>query len=157
MCLYPKLIDNPKYKANKKNGGIIPPVVDERVKLVPIKCGKCMECRKQIAREWQVRLLEEVKENKNGIFVTLTFSNESIVELIEKTKKVKDKTTGKYYELSINELEGYEKDNAICAKAVRLFLERWRKKYKKSIRHWLVSEIGHNGTENVHLHGIIWS
>ena len=34
MCLYPKLIKNPKYKANKKNGGNIPAVFDERVKLV---------------------------------------------------------------------------------------------------------------------------
>ena len=31
MCLYPKLIQNRKYKANKKNGGIIPPVPDNRV------------------------------------------------------------------------------------------------------------------------------
>ena len=25
------------------------------------------------------------------------------------------------------------------------------------IRHWLVTELGHNGTENIHLHGIIWT
>jgi hypothetical protein len=31
MCLYPRLIKNRKYIKNKKNGGNIPPVKDERV------------------------------------------------------------------------------------------------------------------------------
>jgi hypothetical protein len=140
MCLYPKLITNRKYIPNKKNGGIIPAVSDKRVLQVPIGCGKCMECKKQKSREWQVRLQEEIRENKNGKFVTLTFSDESIKEL---SKDIK--------------LEGYELDNEIATKAVRRFLERWRKKYKKSVRHWLVTELGSNGTENIHLHGIIFT
>ena len=41
--------------------------------------------------------------------------------------------------------------------AVRRFLERWRKKYKKSVKHWLVTELGHNGTERIHLHGILFT
>ena len=44
-------------------------------------------------------------------------------------------------------LQGYELDNAIAAYAIRKFLERWRKKFKKSLRHWLVTELGHNGIE----------
>ena len=76
MCLYPRLIKNPKYKKNKKNGGVIPAFLDERVLAVPIGCEECIECRKQKRRNWQVRLLEEVKERTDGIFVTLTFSNE---------------------------------------------------------------------------------
>ncbi len=48
-------------------------------------------------------------------------------------------------------------DNEIAKKAVRLFLERWRKDTKKSVKHWLVTELGHNGTENIHLHGILWT
>ena len=59
MCLYPRLIKNPKYKKNKKNGGVIPAFLDERVLAVPIGCGECIECRKQKRRNWQVRLLEE--------------------------------------------------------------------------------------------------
>lgn len=141
MCLYPKLITNKKYQANKKNGGIIPPVTDKRALIVPVGCGKCIECMKQKARNWQIRLLEDTRHNKNGIFVTLTISNESIIELSKE----------------IEGLEGYELDNEIAKKAVRRFLERWRKKYKKSVRHWLVTELGHNGTENIHMHGIIWT
>lgn len=133
--------------ANKKNGGIIPPLPlrdgkpDERVMYVPVGCGKCMECKKKKSREWQVRLLEEVKHDKKGVFVTLTFNTESLRKL----------STG------IHKLEGYERDNEIAKIAVRKFLERWRKKNKKSVKHWLVTELGHEGTEHMHMHGIIWT
>lgn len=40
---------------------------------------------------------------------------------------------------------------------MRRFLERWRKRYKKSVKHWLITELGHNGTERIHLHGIIFT
>lgn len=143
MCLYPKLIKNPKYKSNKKNGGVIPAVSDNRVLYVPIACGKCIECCKAKQRNWQVRLTEDIKDNTNGKFITLTFSNKSIKELCQ----IKE----------IKELTGYERDNKIATIAVRRFLERWRKEHGKSIRHWFVTELGHNGTENIHLHGIIWA
>ena len=64
MCLYPKLIKNKKYTITKKNGGQVPSVTDNRVLLVPVGCGKCIECRKQRSRNWQVRLKEEIKINK---------------------------------------------------------------------------------------------
>lgn len=141
MCLYPRIIKNRKYTANKKNGGVIPAVLDERTTLVPVGCGNCMECKKQKSREWSVRLQEEIRSNKNGKFVTMTFSEESIIEL------------GK----DIKGLGGYNYDNEIATKGVRRFLERWRKKYKKSVRHWLITELGQTKTERIHIHGIIWS
>lgn len=146
MCLYPRIIKNRKYTANKKNGGNVPAVNDERTKYVPIGCGNCIECRKQKARNWQVRLLEDLKEHKNGKFITLTFSNESI-RILDKEIDIAPYAA----------LEGYERDNEIATKAMRLFLERWRKEYGKSIRHWMVTELGHNGTENIHMHGIMWT
>ena len=89
MCYYPTLIRNPKYKQNKKNGGIIPPFTDNRILWIPIKCGNCRECRQQKAREWKVRLQEEIRINTNGKIVTLTLSNESYTnlkrEIINKT------------------------------------------------------------------------
>ena len=141
MCLYPKLVDNPKYKVNAKNGGHVPPLKDERVKKVPIGCGYCYECLRKKSNEWRVRLMEELKLRKNGKFVTLTFSDEAF----------------KYLSKKVEGREGYTLDNEIATYAVRRFLERWRKKYKKSVRHWLITELGHNGTENVHLHGIIFT
>lgn len=143
MCLYPRLINNKKYTMNKKNGGVIPAVSDKRVLLVAVGCGNCIECRKRKAREWNIRLQQEVKDNRNGKFVTFTFSDEEFYKLATE-KDTKD-------------LSGYTLDNAVATKAVRRFLERWRKKFKKSVRHWFVTELGHKGTENVHLHGIIWT
>lgn len=155
MCLYSNLVFNPKYKSNKKNGGIIPPVNDIRTLYVPVGCGNCIECRKARARGWQVRLLEDIKENKNGIFVTLTFNTKSLLKLkydvenwtIIEGKRIKMKRI----------IEGYELDNAICTRAMRLFNERWRRKFKKALRHWMVSELGHKNTEHCHLHGIVYT
>lgn len=163
MCLYPRLIRNAKYIPNKKNGGQVPPVLDERTLTVPVGCGDCMECRKQKAREWQVRLLEDIKTNRNGKFVTLTFSNESIAELHELV--MIDETKARYEWQHLYEMTGqaykektpYQIDNLIAIKGMRRFLERWRKEHKKSLRHWMVTELGHKGTENIHLHGIIWT
>lgn len=142
MCLYPKLIENKKYLPNKKNGGNPPKLTDERLRYVPVGCGNCIECRKQKARDWQVRLNEEVRHSKNSNFITLTFNEPSLKALTEEVNKSK-----KYHALEENE---------IAKIAVRRFLERWRKKYKKSLKHWLITELGHTGTERIHLHGLIW-
>ena len=54
-------------------------------------------------------------------------------------------------------LEVTKEKNEIIKLATRRFLERWRTKTGKSVKHWLVSELGGNGTENIHLHGFIWT
>lgn len=142
MCLYPKLIKNKRYTVTKKNGGIIPPIFDERTLYVPIGCGKCIECMKQKKRNWQVRLLEEIKHDKTGKFVTLTFSEEALEDLGNN--------------ISIKNLNSII-ENEIATLAVRRFLERWRKKHKKSVKHWFITELGHNGTERIHIHGVIFT
>ncbi|AXH75615.1 MAG: replication initiator protein [Microviridae sp.] len=144
MCLYPKLIPNRKYLPNKKNKGIVPQCKDERVKIVAVGCGNCMECRKQRKMQWQVRLTEEQRVNKTGKFVTLSFTDESLIKLENEINKD-------------NKLEGYTLDNATATLAIRRFLERWRKSNKKSVKHWLVTELGQNNTERLHIHGIIFT
>lgn len=141
MCLYPNIIQNRKYTANKKNGGVIPPVNDERTLWVPVGCGKCIECKKQKARNWSVRLQEDIRERKNGKFVTLTFSDKELNKL----------------EKEIKGITGYDRDNEVCRIAIRRFTENWRKEYGKTIRHWVVTEIGGKNTERVHMHGIFWT
>lgn len=141
MCLYPRLIRNRKYTVTKKNKGNVPEAKDQRVLVVPVGCGKCIECKKQKARNWQVRLTEDIRDNTNGKFITLTFDEKELQKL----------------DNEIKDLSGYDRDNEICRLAVRRFLERWRKKYKKSVRHWIVTEIGGNRTERVHMHGILWT
>ena len=133
MCLYPKLILNKRYLPSKKNKGIVPICKDERLRYVAVGCGICYECRKQKANQWKVRLYEELKTNNNAVFVTLTFDEEHL----NKYNSIKD-------------------ENELATKAVRHFLERVRKKTKKSLKHFLITEKGHEGTERIHLHGIIW-
>lgn len=143
MCLYTRYIRNGRYVANKKNGGVVPAIPDYRVMATPIKCGQCMECHKQKRNEWRVRISEEIKSDIRGYFVTLTFSDENIKKLAQ----IED----------LKNLAGYKLDNAIATIAVRRWYERHRKKYKKTIKHWLVTEIGGNHTERIHLHGIVWT
>lgn len=166
MCIYNTMGKNRKYVKNKTNNGKIPTLPDRRIEYIPYGCGKCIECRKKYARDWQIRLLEDIKTNTKGKFVTLTFSDESIAEIVEmeivrKKKKIVGKEdieeTDEYEVVKIADLKGYEKDNMIATKAVERFRERWRRKFGKSPRHWLVTELGHKGTENIHLHGIIWT
>lgn len=118
MCLYPRFTYNPKYKRNNKNGWEAPKLRDGRLLYVPIECKECIECRKNKSREWHARLMEDIKVHKNGIFVTLTFSNESLKKL---SKDVKGRTD-------------WETQNMIATRAVRLFLERWRKATKKKCK-----------------------
>lgn len=127
---------NRRYMPTKKNGYRPPICKDERLRYVTAACGKCYECRKQKARAWQVRMSEEIRNNPGAIFITLTISNESWENIKKK------------YKLSSE--EDYIK------KMVRLFLERIRKKTKKSLKHWLTTEKGQTNTERYHLHGLIW-
>ena len=46
-----------------------------------------------------------------------------------------------------------ENDNDIATKAIRLCLERVRKQTGKSVKHWFITELGHEKTERLHLHG----
>ena len=149
MCLYPQKMKNRKFTATKKNGGVIPdmpivgyndlglPIYDTRVGEIMIDCGQCIECRQKKAREWQVRLAEEIKDHKYNYFITLTFAPKQLEELCKKTR--------------------LKECNAVAGYAVRHMLERWRKDNKKSIKHWLITELGHEGTERIHLHGLLFT
>lgn len=147
MCLYPKKIRNRKYTATKKNGGNIPeppiigrgntPIYDQRVLEIEVPCGQCIECRNTKAREWQVRLAEEIKIHKYNYFITLTFAPQKLDNLLKKTGKPE-----------CNYVAGY---------AVRHMLERYRKDNKTSLKHWLITELGHENTERIHMHGLIFT
>ena len=151
MCLFPKLIKNKKYTKTKKNGGNIPAVSDKRVLAIPVSCGKCIECKKRKARDQQVRLLEDLRHktytvNNFGIVKTITKETPRFVTLTFSTESLKELAT------SLHRYKGYDLDNEICKKAVRLFTERWRKENKIALRHWLVTELGQLNNEHVHLH-----
>lgn len=170
MCLYPRLIKNRKYLPNKKNNGIPPEIKDPRTVYVPVGCGKCMECLKQKAYNWQVRLHEELRSGEidekgnslNVLFIRLSFSDKWLIQLeqyINETKKKKIRKINKKFNknLKYKPSEGYYLDNQIAKTAVRLFLERWRWEFKKSVKHWFVTELGQESTERIHLHGFLFT
>lgn len=141
MCLYTKYIKNPRYKANKKNGFKPPICNDERLMYVPVSCGRCIECRKKKRREWQVRLAEEIKEDKKCMFVTLTFNDKELIRIGKIIFNRAAKTD--------------EEENEVATKAVRMWLERIRATQGKSVKHWLITEKGEDFAR-IHLHGIVW-
>ena len=135
MCLYPKLILNKRYCPTKKNGGIIPPCPDNRLKYVAAACGQCYECRKQKQRQWLVRMNEELKNNPNAYFITLTVDDSNMKKLIKECKS--------------------KEENDIATYALRMGLERIRKTYGKSVKHWCITELGED-KDRIHIHGIVW-
>lgn len=136
VCLFPSTIVNPhyvKYPFELENS-IVP-----HDYYITIPCGRCPFCRKKKANEWKFRLLQEIrylkgKHNKfvsyeegRSYFVTLTFSE-------------------RYYNRF--------KDDV--GRAIRLFVERYRKVYGHSLRHWFVTELGGENAR-LHLHGVIFN
>lgn len=156
MCLFTKFIINPRVKKAYKEGNakeVIKNLKNENMYMVPVTCGECIECRKRLSMDWTVRLNYEIQENKNGKFMTMTFSNEALDELYETTKEYRKlyKMTGlKKYKLP----KGV---HGITTLAIRRFTERWRTFHKETIRHWLITELGHEETERIHIHGIIFT
>lgn len=149
MCLYPRIIRNPKYRANKKNGGYVPIPSDNRARWIAIGCGECIECKQKKSREWRVRLSEEFKRHPNCSFVTLTFSEENLLKYRQLAHDELDNENKLYCDI-------YEIDNVAAKIAIRQMLERHRKKTGKSIKHWLITERGHQNTRRIHIHGLLW-
>ena len=103
----------------KKNNYKPPKMVDPRTAYITAACGKCLECRRQKQREWLVRMREELRTKRNAYFMTLTISDENY-QILKNTCKSED-------------------ENTIATKAIRLMLERIRKKnreiYKTLVYH----------------------
>lgn len=133
MCLQTRFIRNPKYKPNKKNKG--QPEIAKAAELlyVPIKCGECIECRREKAREWEFRLENEIKDDQSAHFITLTFDEKSLMKLKNETNN----------------------DNELCARAIELLCKRCER-IIGTLKHWFINEQGHEGTERLHLHGFVW-
>ncbi len=150
MCLFSVRIKNKKYQANKKNGGVIPPKPGyfDKIEYVSVDCGRCIECRKKKARDWQMRLSEEMRSSKmKGYFVTWTFSDEGLQELRGLLKEEDQERVYKYF----------EDENQMCRIGVRRMMKRWQKKHGNWLRHWIVTEKGQSNTERIHMHGIVWT
>ena len=91
---------------SRKNGYKPPVCTDERLRYINVECGECYECKRKRARQWRIRMSEEMRENPEAIFFTGTFTDQRIKQLCEK------------YNIDP------ENVNEIATKEVRLFMER---------------------------------
>ena len=132
-CLIPKTIVNPRYKKIAPDSHFFLYHVTEgkypkNDYYIQVGCGSCINCFKKYMSSWRFRLLHEflnLSESvlKNSYYVTLTIENRF-----------------------------YTEKKPLLKKMVRRFLERVRSKYKKSIRHFLVTERGED-FNRLHFHG----
>lgn len=122
MCLKPKVIVNRHYvkvAGSAENAlQLFSAAPDLYVK---VDCGLCIECQIKRGSSWRTRLLDEYKyfvdrfPKEKVHFVTLTIAPE-------------------YYHLF--------HDKASSCRMIRLFLERYRKRYGCSFKHYITSEYG---------------
>ncbi len=157
MCYYATIEKNPRYLANKKNGGKPPLMKFKESEYYTRPCHKCKACKEKKKNEWTTRLNEEMRNNPKALSCTMTFTDERLVELEENVNRKTDKQrelylgTDSYYD---GKLTGYNLENELCKAAWDLFKDRFTKKKGKAPRHWAISELGGNRTERIHLHVI---
>lgn len=130
MCLFLKTVPNPVLRTVAL-GGFSASASKMLPSHVSVPCGKCMECRKRYSNDWRFRLFKEMSlgRHRSVRFVTFTLSPE-------------------YYE-----------DNPLHAREyIRRFLDRFRKVYRRSLRHWICCEYGSSetGTHRLHFHGLLF-
>lgn len=96
--------------------------------VVEVPCGYCHSCQKSVNNQYRLRLMYEIRKYPpdSCLFVTLTFDDENLSRFSSDTNK-----------------------------AVRLFLDRLRKKCGKQIRHWFIGEYG-TLRGRPHYHGILF-
>ena len=98
--------------------------------LVP--CGKCLHCRIAKRKEWSMRMLHELGNNNDAVFVTLTYDNKHLPE-----------------------------NNSLVKADLQKFFKRLRmnliyKNDKRKIRYFACGEYG-DETQRPHYHAIIFN
>lgn len=94
---------------------------------INVPCGTCASCIKRKANDWRLRLMAEYNRYPNSMFITLTFDDDNL----------------KRFQYNPN-------------RSVRLFLDRARKVFSKSLRHFIIAERGEK-SGRLHYHGILFN
>lgn len=132
-CLIPKRIVNPHYKKISPDrhfllyndiSGLYP----KKDYYIDVACGRCINCFKKYMSSWRFRLLNEI----------LSLSSSALSK--------------SYYVTLTIEPKYYSEKKAHLKVMVRRFLDRCRKRYGHSVRHFLVTERGEE-KQRLHFHG----
>lgn len=132
MCRNPITIKNPMYRECFRHFNM-DSVVYSIKQYITVPCGRCDECVRARCNDWSLRLSSEMTRSLSkgcrNMFITLTISDE-------------------YYNNQIHP-----------RKYIRLFLDRVRKYYGHSVKHWITFEYGSNPycTHRLHFHGILFN
>lgn len=91
-----------------------------------VPCGKCLACRTKKRQEWSTRMIHELSNHKDSVFITLTYQGEE-----------------------------YEQ-GSLCKSDLQKFFKRLRKNITpKKIRYFACGEYG-DKTQRPHYHSIIF-
>lgn len=104
-----------------------------------VPCGHCLGCHIDYSRDWANRMVIELQDNPDAIFLTLTYNNENLpfTEV-----EFEDETIAGRPTLSVRDLQ--------------LFFKRLRKKFPgKRIRYYVAGEYGPK-THRPHYHAIVY-
>ncbi|UPW41555.1 replication initiator protein [Peromfec virus RodF8_58] len=127
-CLHPIHIDIEAYGLNYSK--------------VPVPCGHCEACLHSRARDWQIRLYEEMKTAKTAYFLTLTYNDDNVP-----TVPIWDESTGEYL----------GRRQTVKVRDLQLFWKKLRKRFPNAnLRYFAVSEYGPQ-TLRPHYHAIVFN
>ena len=114
-----------------------------------IPCGHCIGCRLDYSRSWADRMMLELETAKKAIFVTLTYSEETLCDLQG------DHATYTYF-------DGVNAYASLCKRDCQLFMKNLRRSFDgqngksfRKIRFFLAGEYGPR-TQRPHYHAIIF-
>lgn len=112
-------------------------------KMQALRCENCIRCKLWKLEQWDERLIKEIQSKESKQFVILNIDNKNENEL---------KTIVKRLNPELTELKTY---NKIATLSVRRFLELWRHHTKKSVKHWLITELTNRNKNKIKIHGMI--
>lgn len=129
QCIKPIKIVNPRYVklSGSKSQALRDFGLQPDLYLI-VPCGRCLHCLRRRASEWRRRLLDEYRymsksDQRKVRFITLTVAP-------------------KYYNDFVKRPQYY----------IRLFLDRYRKRFGRSPRHWIINEYGDDPKRSRRLH-----
>lgn len=120
------------------------------IKVMPIGCGQCMECRLTRAKKKATQAVLEAIQHEENYFITLTYDNEHL----PKNKSITSPKTGITY------YNDGTWGGTLKHKDFQNFMKKLRKRINKiygvQIRDMMCGEYGKNGTNRPHYHAIIY-
>lgn len=107
---------------------------------ISVPCGKCFECLRDAQNEWVVRLFMESRYHSNFLFFTLTYSPQSVPELVDSDSVVY---------------------RTVFKRHLQDWFKRFRQRYKREfgsnsqLKYFVTSEYGPK-TKRPHYHGLLF-